>query len=256
MPQRAHHVLQCSKKASVYCCKGRVLADKDLSLCRECGGFLLCQSCGLGADKCEDAKHHAITHSLWSDKEDQHLTHEQVTQKKLDQAAEKYGFIDVSSDEEEDFRLRSSQALRRKERGALVHSGWMTKKGGIRPNWLKRWFNIEPMETRLKLVYYGKPSKPFSNDEKGSIVIGSQDIVRRSEAKSAPSSAHEIELVTSERTYRLRCEDINQMKEWIRKIEEAQRWYQRRPAGGKSAAAATPPAQASAGTYKDEDDDI
>ena len=106
----------------------------------------------------------------------------------------------------------AEKALREQERWAQdvkpngepympAPNGWratkgqfMSKRGGVRKNWLKRWFILKGNQ----LKYYSDDSM---KDLKGSIDMRHCSVVRISTAPNA--SPTELELVCTERTYRL-----------------------------------------------------
>lgn len=86
--------------------------------------------------------------------------------------------------------------------------GWLEKKGGIRHNWLKRWFVLQPGV----LEYHTRP-ETSPGTLKGAIQLCDDTAVR---ASSAPGAhAHELEIVTPKRTYRVRAESEDAMYAWI-----------------------------------------
>ena len=96
----------------------------------------------------------------------------------------------------------------------------MQKKGGIRPNWLKRWFALETSGSSgkvllVELKYYEKEG----GTKKGEIKLDAKTEARVSEAsKSFPG---EMEIVTAERTYRIRCGGQRAMEIWLEEIDKA-----------------------------------
>ena len=92
----------------------------------------------------------------------------------------------------------------------FVCFGWMMKKGGIRKNWLERYFGLDEQGT---LHYYTesneKPVKKGGStkmqmcgyDEKGVVEPKNAEAIRMSTAPNAEPG--ELEIVTSERTFRM-----------------------------------------------------
>jgi hypothetical protein len=104
--------------------------------------------------------------------------------------------------------------------------GWMTKKGGVRPNWLKRWFVLS--ETSLEyfdVVQPGANEKPAAGaagraKPLGTIELSDVTIARFSEA---PNATHqEIEVCTGARIYRFQVSNPRgpTKKQWVDTINE------------------------------------
>ena len=87
----------------------------------------------------------------------------------------------------------------------LVYSGWMSKKGGVRRSWARRWFELRGDF----LLRRESEAGPFV----GSIHLPSCEAVRVSQAPAAKQ--HELELFSPERTVRLQCESDGQMRQWL-----------------------------------------
>jgi|EP01046_Picozoa_sp_COSAG06_P054803 hypothetical protein len=88
--------------------------------------------------------------------------------------------------------------------------GWLLKKGGIRKNWLGRFFELDSSGTlRYSTFCIDKPVKQggstktqlCGHDEKGAISLRDAEDIRMSTAPNAEPG--EIEVVTSDRTYRV-----------------------------------------------------
>ena len=86
-----------------------------------------------------------------------------------------------------------------KPKGCL--EGWMEKKGGLRPNWLKRWFVLRSDERYAELCYYETPERQHAT--LGRIALADVLEARPSQAPGAPES--ELEVCTEGRTYRCRA---------------------------------------------------
>eukprot|EP01047_Picozoa_sp_COSAG01_P070546 COSAG01_NODE_10724_length_2095_cov_1.018036_2_plen_325_part_00 len=90
--------------------------------------------------------------------------------------------------------------------------GLLTKKGGIRRNWLERWFQLDRDDHEL--TYFGRnASSNLWIDKKGAIDTSTIIGVRESTAETA--TAAEIEIETPDRTYRLRAADVEERDSWI-----------------------------------------
>lgn len=113
------------------------------------------------------------------------------------------------SDEEEEDGERSP---------AITKEGFLRKKGGIRPNWLKRWFVIDGRS--LQLRYYDSPQ----GKEKGVLDLSEmwkKDCVRESTAPKTKTTDYEIEIELLDRTYRLRAASEDEREEWIAALHAA-----------------------------------
>jgi hypothetical protein len=81
----------------------------------------------------------------------------------------------------------------------------MTKKGGVRPNWLKRFFVLS--DTDLAYFMGVDAAGSAGNQLLGTIALADVEIARFSQAPGATSQ--EIEVCTSQRTYRFQVTDPN-----------------------------------------------
>jgi hypothetical protein len=82
--------------------------------------------------------------------------------------------------------------------------GYLEKKGGVRRNWLRRWFAIRG-DT---LVYLTQPG----GEQKGQIRLG--DVEAR--LSSCPAAhPHELELVAADRTFRIRAASDDECLAWV-----------------------------------------
>ena len=102
---------------------------------------------------------------------------------------------------------------------ASAQVGWLQKKGGIRKNWLSRWFELE---TDGVLVYY---TDPDTRERKGAIRLWEASDVRESTASrlvdAAASLATEIEIVTPARTWRVRTETEAERDVWLQAMRQS-----------------------------------
>ena len=90
----------------------------------------------------------------------------------------------------------------------------MTKKGGCRTNWLRRWFVLKGTE----LAYYDETKK----SKKGELSMTSTTDVRMSTAPTA--EGHEIEIETQDRVWRLRAESEEEMHSWLMAMGSYEVW--------------------------------
>jgi hypothetical protein len=100
----------------------------------------------------------------------------------------------------------------------IAKEGFLRKKGGIRPNWLKRWFVIDGRSMRLR--YYDSQQ----GKEKGVLDLNEmwkKDCVRESTAPKTKTTDCEIEIELLDRTYRLRAASEDEREEWIAALHAA-----------------------------------
>lgn len=101
---------------------------------------------------------------------------------------------------------------------AVTHNGhlmcgWMDKKGGMRKNWLKRWFKFN--DAQQKLEYYDSVAKR--------VPLGVIDLATCTEARQSrrPGAVRvELELVCAERTWVLRAPSEHAFKTWLSAIQK------------------------------------
>ena len=94
-------------------------------------------------------------------------------------------------------------------------SGFMLKKGGFRKNWNRRWWVLDAGSAEL--AYYDDEDR---GDRKGAINLYNASEVRTSTFESAKKVAksREMELVTSDRTWRMRAESKEELEAWTELI--------------------------------------
>ena len=115
-----------------------------------------------------------------------------------------------------------------------LRAGLLEKKGSMRTNWLRRWFELEPSA----LHYLDKKG----GSRKGSIALDATSQARASEApKRYP---HEIEVITPARTYRIKAQSQEECDAWLAALCSAIEAVSAPPAS--AAAADEPPAGAAA----------
>ena len=95
--------------------------------------------------------------------------------------------------------------------------GWMTKQGSVNKNWKKRWFELRGPYLSWFVEAAG--------EQKGELNLQDSSVlqIRISENQDAQraSKYYELEVVCSERTYRLACEDANTRREWLQEMHRA-----------------------------------
>ena len=104
--------------------------------------------------------------------------------------------------------LPQAVAELRSTTGVMEPAGILTKKGGVRKNWLKRWFAIEP--GTCTLAYYKDESKA---EKKGEIQLLEATEPNRSRRPGA--EAHEIEIQAPDRTWLLQPPDPAAATGWL-----------------------------------------
>ena len=91
-------------------------------------------------------------------------------------------------------------------------TGWLTKKGGVRKNWLKRWFKLNDVHRTLE--YYDQAGQ---NQACGTI-----NLAKCSEARASlhpTASKLDIELESADRTYCLRAPNEEAFRAWLAAIQ-------------------------------------
>ena len=88
----------------------------------------------------------------------------------------------------------------------MEKSGYLTKRGGVRHNWLRRWCVLDAQ--RLTCFESEDASSPV-----GAIEMPAVMQVRASSAPGA--TAEEVEVVAKERVYRLRADSAEQRDAWL-----------------------------------------
>ena len=99
----------------------------------------------------------------------------------------------------------SVRVVRKEE--VTLRAGFMSKKGGIRKNWQRRWFVLY---STTQLVYYVDDD---CATRKGVIELSDVTSVRKSTAPSC-TYHHEIEIETPDRTWQLRTETAEELEGW------------------------------------------
>eukprot|EP00163_Fabomonas_tropica_P002582 TRINITY_DN1199_c0_g1_i1.p1 TRINITY_DN1199_c0_g1~~TRINITY_DN1199_c0_g1_i1.p1 ORF type:complete len:342 (-),score=76.99 TRINITY_DN1199_c0_g1_i1:118-1143(-) len=105
-------------------------------------------------------------------------------------------------------RRRKHKSRQREAQQYLMHQGFLTKRGGLRKNWKKRWFVMKD----ATLSYYEKPESVVTKAKaKGTIEL--IDVI--CQENNEMGKDHCFELVTGQRTYYFVAKDDAEMQEWI-----------------------------------------
>ena len=88
--------------------------------------------------------------------------------------------------------------------------GWMEKLGGMRQNWLGRYFVYDPEVSPTTVAYYEDASK---RTKKGEVNLSSVTSARLSSAPNAQKG--EIEVLSPERTWRFIVKDPGERAQWL-----------------------------------------
>ena len=90
-------------------------------------------------------------------------------------------------------------------------AGFLEKKGGVRKNWLRRWFVIDGSVLR----YFTKPD----GELKGSVKL--DDVIEVRVSQCADASPHELEILAVGRTYRMRASNEDECRAWVAALQTA-----------------------------------
>ena len=91
----------------------------------------------------------------------------------------------------------------------MACKGRLTKQGGVRKNWLTRWFVLDLVQRTL--CYYGDESEASL---KGTIALG--DISCAVHPYSNSDKGHrQFDIVTAARTYHIQAADAKTMQAWL-----------------------------------------
>ena len=140
---------------------------------------------------------------------------------RLDAAVAEAGDFVDSFDKE----IEKRQKRARKQ--PVLKEGDMTKKSGIRRNWVSK-----HVELRGGFFWVYEPSSPKLES---ATEMASCQFARRSEAPSP--KPHELELIAADRSYRLACKSEAELAEWLAVLEVAIS----EPGGGSAPPAGPPP---------------
>jgi hypothetical protein len=94
----------------------------------------------------------------------------------------------------------------------LQHSGWMTKRGHIRQNWLARWFTVNG----TIVEYAATPGQAI----RGTLDMRQCQVVRPS--TDPAKQPFEMEVVMPGRTYLFRSQNDSEFRNWMRMLTAAQ----------------------------------
>ena len=119
-----------------------------------------------------------------------------------------------SSDSDSDEEAGTARAAALRE--SPTPTGFMQKKGGFRRNWNRRWWVLDG--GCGELAYYDDDDK---EKRKGAINLFDASEVRHSTFQSGSKAAksREMEIVTSDRTWRIRAESKEELEAWIAKLQ-------------------------------------
>ena len=94
------------------------------------------------------------------------------------------------------------------------HAGWMTKQGGVRKNWKRRWFQIQLQGTEL--AYY---------DKEGGKPKGAIDLTKCQEVKTHDEDVLALSIMSLReqgvyREFNFRCDDEDDCMTWVNAINQ------------------------------------
>ena len=107
---------------------------------------------------------------------------------------------------------------------AATHDGYMTKVGGFRKNWKKRWFRLVAEDGELSYFEDARYFEGSYQDHRdylryrtGTINIWQATGIRRSAAPSA--NDFELEILTPDRTWRIRAPSAEELDDWLSHLD-------------------------------------
>jgi len=127
--------------------------------------------------------------------------------------------------------MASGGAAVKSIQGEPEMKGFMSKKGAVRKNWTRRWFELRGMH----LVYY-KDEPGTESNKKGHVDLSRCSTAGRSTKPDAHE--HELEVVSASRVYRFAAPDAASREAWVSAIRENIGQHGGRSAGGESTATA------------------
>lgn len=99
--------------------------------------------------------------------------------------------------------------------GEAEYCGWMIKRGGLRKNWARRWFELRG----ASLIYYKDADGESGRDRKGEVNLSDCSAARKS--GNADAREHELEIVADKRIYRFVAEDAEKLDAWLVALEKS-----------------------------------
>ena len=99
--------------------------------------------------------------------------------------------------------------------GEAEYYGWMVKRGGLRKNWARRWFELRG----ASLIYYKDAEGESGRDRKGTVNLSLCSAARKS--GNADAREFELEIVADKRIYRFVAEDAEKLDLWVAALEKS-----------------------------------
>jgi hypothetical protein len=95
----------------------------------------------------------------------------------------------------------------------IKHSGYMFKKDGVSMMWRRLWFEVKG--TRLTFFQRDDESSEFNRSVSKRGQLKMEDVGEVRCSKADDSLENEIEIISGQRTYRLRCVHLESMNKWL-----------------------------------------
>ena len=101
-------------------------------------------------------------------------------------------------------------------------SGWLFKRGGLRKNWLRRWFVLARTGTLLFLAYFDHSEVANkSSIPKGVIPLTGARVSAQEAAEQRTAHKHSLVIHTAGRDYSIYAESAEAAEQWARSLERA-----------------------------------
>src|SRR3989338_104768 len=101
-------------------------------------------------------------------------------------------------------------------------SGWLFKRGGLRKNWLRRWFVLARTGTLLFLAYFDHSEVANkSSIPKGVIPLTGARVSAQEAAEQRTAHKHSLVIHTAGRDYSIYAERAEAAEQWARSLERA-----------------------------------
>ena len=105
-----------------------------------------------------------------------------------------------------------------------THTGYLTKRGGVRKNWKRRWFRLVSEDGELSYLEESalqSPKMSYLQEESRLCILGTINLfeataVRRSACPTAME--HEFEIETPGRVWRMHADTAEELEEWLAQL--------------------------------------
>src|SRR3989338_10296665 len=111
--------------------------------------------------------------------------------------------------------------------------GWLFKRGGLRKNWLKRWFVLANTRTLIFLAYFENSDVYDKNTSipKGIVPLTGARLCSGEAAEQKSGHKHSLLIQTASREYAIYADTTEEIERWVKWLDAAMQDWSRQQDG-------------------------